>query len=71
MYDASSPGTLSTARAIENSVHCEVFGDVLELMLDASSHEQEVAWLECLPLAVVKQDAFPSDDDIKLVLLVR
>jgi hypothetical protein len=39
-------------------------------MLDSSSHEQKVAWLEYLPLAVVKQDASAPDDDVNLVLLV-
>ena len=40
-------------------------------MLDASSHEKEVAWREWLPLAVVEQHATASDDDVNLILLVR
>jgi hypothetical protein len=39
-------------------------------MLDARSHEQEVAWLEWIALTVVKQHASASEDDVKLVLLV-
>jgi hypothetical protein len=40
-------------------------------MLDASSHEQEVTWLEWVSFAVMKQDASASDNDVKLILLVR
>jgi hypothetical protein len=67
----SSVVALAAARAIENAPHCEVLCNVLELMLDTGSHEQEVAWLEWLALAVVKENASASQDDVKLVLLVR
>jgi hypothetical protein len=62
---------LTTTRAIKNAPHGEVVADVLELMLDSRSHEQEIACLEWFPFAVVKQDTPPSDDDVNFVLLVR
>jgi hypothetical protein len=45
---------LATRGAVEDKPHGEVLGKVLETMLGSRSHEQKVACLEWVPLAVVK-----------------
>jgi hypothetical protein len=40
-------------------------------MLDSGGHEQKVAGLEWVPLAIVKQNASAANDDVNLVLCVR
>jgi hypothetical protein len=37
---SNDPSSFAAPRAIENAPHCEVVANVLELMLDTSSHEQ-------------------------------
>jgi hypothetical protein len=62
---------LATTGAIEDNPHGEVLGKVLETMLGSRSHEQKVACLEWVPLAIVKEDTSAADDDVDLVLCVR
>ena len=40
-------------------------------MLGSRSHEQKIARLERVPLAVMKEDAAATEDDVNLVLGVR
>jgi hypothetical protein len=62
---------LAALLAVENDPHSRVLGKVLEMVLGSSSHEQQVACLECVSLAVVNEDASPTDDDIEFILCVR
>jgi hypothetical protein len=62
---------LATPGAIEEDPYRQVLREVLESMLDSRGHEEEIAWPERVPPAVVKEDAAPMDDDVDLVLLVR
>jgi len=62
---------LAARGAIEDHPHGEVLSKVLEPMLDSRCYEQQVARLEGMPLAVVKEDAAAADDDVELVLGVR
>ena len=64
-------GDLAPLRAVKDNPHGEVLGKVLEMMLGSRGHEHKVAWLEWVPLAVVKQEASAANDDINLVLCVR
>jgi hypothetical protein len=62
---------LTATGAVEYNPHGEVLGKVLETMLGSRSHEQKVACLERVPLAIVTEDASAADDDVDLVLCVR
>jgi len=69
-YDALR-GDLASPGAVEDHPHGEVLAEVLETMLGPCGHEQKIARLERVPLAVVKQDAPAADDDVDLVLRMR
>ena len=56
---------------MEHDPDLEVIGKVLEPMRNSRSHEQQVARLERVSLAVVKQDTSATHDDVHLVLRVR
>ena len=57
--------------AVKYAPHGEIFGNVLEVMLDPCSHEQEIPWLECVSLAVVNEHASTANDEVDLVLAMR
>jgi hypothetical protein len=58
-------------RAVKYTPQGQIVGSVLELMLDPCSHEQEVACLEPVPLAVVNQYSSAANDEVNLVLCMR
>jgi len=62
---------LATMRAVKYTPQGEVLGNVLELMLGPRSHEQEVAGLEPVPLAVVNEYSSAANDEVNLVLCMR
>src|ERR1700745_4024919 len=62
---------LATMRAVKYTPQGEVLGNVLELMLGPRSHEQEVARLELVPLAVVNECSLATNDEVNLVLCMR
>ena len=39
-------------------------------MLGSGSHEQKIAWLEWVPLPVMKENTSAAHDDVNLVLFV-
>jgi hypothetical protein len=45
---------LASVRAVEDNPHSEVLGKILEPVLGACGHEDEVAGFERVPLAAVK-----------------
>jgi hypothetical protein len=62
---------LATMRAVKYTPQRKVLGNVLELMLGPRSHEQKVAWLEPVPLAVVNEYSSAANDEVNLVLCMR
>jgi hypothetical protein len=58
-------------RSVKYAPQGQIVGSVLKLMLGPRGHEQDVARLERVPLAVVKEESSPSNDEVKLVLYVR
>jgi hypothetical protein len=55
----------------ENAPHQQVVAETFESMVNSRRDEQEVAWLEGVPLAVVKQAAPAASDDVDFILVVR
>jgi hypothetical protein len=55
---------------VEHDPHSEVLAELVETVLRPCGHEQKVARLEWIPLALMKEDASPADDDVHLVLCV-
>jgi hypothetical protein len=62
---------LATMTAVKYTPQGEVLGSVLELMLGPRSHEQEVACLEPIPLAVVNEYSSTANDEVNLALCMR
>jgi hypothetical protein len=62
---------LATVGPVEHSPHGEIAAQLTKLMLDTGGHEQQVASLKGFPFAIVKQNTAASNDNVKLVLLVR
>src|SRR5580692_9374930 len=58
-------------RAVKYTPQSDVLGNVLELMLDPRSDEQEVARLEPVSLAVVNEYSSAANDEVNLVLCMR
>ena len=58
-------------RSVKYAPQGQIVGSVLKLMLGPRRHEQDVARLERVPLAVVKEESSPANDEVKLVLCVR
>src|SRR5262249_7707159 len=62
---------LAAAGPVEDPPHQEVVAKIFKPMVGPGGHEKEVAGLEGVPLAIVKQDATAANDDVDLVLCVR
>jgi hypothetical protein len=62
---------LATMRAVKYTPQGDVLGNVLELMLDPRSDEQEVARLEPVSLAVVNEYSSAANDEVNLVPCMR
>jgi hypothetical protein len=58
-------------RPVKYTPQSQIVGSVLKLVLGPGGYEQDVAWLELVPLAVVKEESSPANDEVKLVLRVR
>jgi hypothetical protein len=62
---------LATMGAVKYAPQGQIVISVLELMLGPRSHEQDVAWLERVPLVVVNEHSPAANDEVNLVLCVR
>jgi hypothetical protein len=71
-----SPGSgfrsadFTSARPVENTPHEQVIAEALESMLGFGRHEKQVARLEWITAAIVKENATPANRDVKLILVV-
>src|SRR5206468_12751964 len=61
---------LASRRTVEDHPDGEVLAEILEPVRGSGGDEEAIAGLECLALAVVKQDASAAEDDVDLVLCV-
>src|SRR5262245_35654778 len=64
-------GNLAAGRPVKDPPHGKILRNVLNLMLGSRSHEQQVARVEQIPLAVVEEDSATANDKINLILSVR
>jgi hypothetical protein len=62
---------LATRGTVKYAPQGQIVASVLELMLGRRSHEQDVARLERIPLAVVNEHPPAANDEVNLVLRVR
>src|SRR5262249_39048234 len=62
---------LAAFRTVEDPPYQEVITAVFKPVFGRGGNEQEIACFELVPLAVVKQNASPANDDVNFVLLVR
>jgi hypothetical protein len=71
MWSGTLGWDLASTGAVENNPHNQVIAEGFESMLGSGGHEQKVAWLEWVPLAIVKQNPSAANDNVNLVLCVR
>ena len=64
-------GHVASGWPVEYAPHKQVVARILESVLGCGGHEKQVAHLESLPLAIVKQNAPPANHEVDLVLFVR
>jgi hypothetical protein len=57
-------------RAVKYAPKCQVVGSVFKLVFGPCRHEQDVARLKRVTLAVVKEESAAANDEVKLVLWV-
>ena len=62
---------LSPFRTVEEHPGGEVFGEILESVLDSGRGEENFSCLERLPDAVLNEEAGAGDDDINLIASMR
>lgn len=61
---------LATGRPVKHAPHGKILGNVLDLVLDSGSHEQEVTCLERFTLTIVQEHSPATNDEVNLVLRV-
>lgn len=60
----SDPGASTPPGTVKHTPYREILGSILELTLDPSSHEQEVARLKHVPLAIVNEHSSAASGEV-------